>query len=151
MDRKLAAIMSADVVGYSRLTAVDEEGTIRALDRSRERIGRRVAEYGGRIFNVAGDGVMAEFASAVQAVRCAVHIQRELSTDESEGDSGLKFRIGINLGDVVISGDDLLGDGVNVAARLQSIAGSSAICISGARSAGFDRAARCRGIQGFAG
>ena len=71
MDRKLAAIMSADVVGYSRLTALDEEGTIRALDRSRERIGRLVAQYGGRIFGLAGDGVMAEFSSAVQAVRCA--------------------------------------------------------------------------------
>jgi TolB-like protein/class 3 adenylate cyclase len=131
MDRKLAAIMSADVVGYSRLTALDEEGTIRALDRSRERIGRLVAQYGGRIFGLAGDGVMAEFSSAVQAVRCAVQIQRDLTADEGESDGSLKFRIGINLGDVVIAGDDLLGDGVNVAARLQSIAGSSAICISG--------------------
>ncbi|NEK34280.1 adenylate/guanylate cyclase domain-containing protein [Rhizobium leguminosarum] len=131
MDRKLAAIMSADVIGYSRLTALDEEGTIRALDRSRERIDGLVAQHGGRIFGVAGDGVMAEFSSAVQAVRCAVQIQRELAADEGEADSSLKFRIGINLGDVVIAGDDLLGDGVNIAARLQSIAGSSAICISG--------------------
>ncbi|MBB3655037.1 TolB-like protein/class 3 adenylate cyclase [Rhizobium sp. BK650] len=131
MDRKLAAIMSADVVGYSRLTALDEEGTIRALDRSRERIDRLVAQYAGRIFGLAGDGIMAEFSSAVQAVRCAIQIQREFSADEGDGDSSLKLRIGINLGDVIIAGDDLLGDGVNVAARLQSIAGSSAICISG--------------------
>ena len=93
-------------------------------------VDRLVTRYGGRIFGLAGDGVMAEFSSAIQAVRCAVQIQRELSAGQSGADS-LQFRIGINLGDVVIAGDDLLGDGVNVAARLQSIAESSAICISG--------------------
>lgn len=132
VDRKLAAILSADVAGFSRLAALDEESTVRALDLCRGRIAELVSEHGGRIFGSAGDGLVAEFPSAVQAVRCAVEIQRRLLT-LSEGlppDRRLEFRIGVNLGDVVVSGDDLLGDGVNIAARLQEIAAPSGICIS---------------------
>lgn len=133
MDRKLAAILSADVVGFSRMMAFDEEGTIRALDKCREKIDSLVKEHGGRIFGLAGDGIMAEFPSAVQAVRCSVEIQRNLAdrTNDVVDDRPLEFRIGINLGDVVVAGDDLLGDGVNVAARLQGIAVASGIYISG--------------------
>jgi adenylate cyclase len=133
VERKLAAILSADVVGFSHMMAIDEERTILALDVCREKIDRLVSEHGGRIFGVAGDGVMAEFASPVQAVRCSVEIQRSLASiaDGVAGDKRLEFRIGVNLGDVVVAGDDLLGDGVNVAARLQGIAAASAIYISG--------------------
>lgn len=129
VDRKLAAILSADVAGFSRLAALDEEGTVRALDLCRGRIAELVSEHGGRIFGSAGDGLIAEFPSAVQAVRCSVEIQRRLLS--LPPDRRLEFRIGVNLGDVVLSGDDLLGDGVNVAARLQEIAAPSGICISG--------------------
>jgi len=131
VDRKLAAILSADVVGYSRLTALDEEGTVRALDLCRNRIAELVSEHGGRIFGSAGDGFVAEFSSAVQAVRCSVGIQRGLLSVSEDPERRLVFRIGVNLGDVIVSRDDLLGDGVNIAARLQEIAAPSGICISG--------------------
>ncbi|WP_455918909.1 tetratricopeptide repeat protein [Ensifer canadensis] len=132
VDRKLAAILSADVAGFSRLTALDEEGTVRALDLCRGRIDETVSEHGGRIFGSAGDGLVAEFPSAVQAVRCSVEIQRRLFnlSEALPPDRRLEFRIGVNLGDVVVSGDDLLGDGVNIAARVQEIAAPSGICIS---------------------
>lgn len=106
VDRKLAAILSADVAGFSRLAALDEEGTVRALDLCRGRIDELVSEHGGRIFGSAGDGFVAEFPSAVQAVRCSVEIQRGLfglSVDRPP-DRRLEFRIGVNLGDVVVSG-----------------------------------------------
>lgn len=124
MDRKLAAILSTDVVGFSRLTALDEEGTIRALTLCHDHIAELVREHSGRIFGSAGDGLVAEFPSAVQAVRCSVEIQRRLLRhfEDFPGERRLEFRIGINLGDVVVSGGDLLGDGVNVAARLQEMA-----------------------------
>ncbi|MCK3777237.1 hypothetical protein MZK49_10875 [Ensifer sesbaniae] len=131
MDRKLAAILSADVVGYSRLAALDEEGTVRALDLCRNRIAEWVREHGGRIFGSAGDGFVAEFSSAVQAVRCSVEIQRGLLSVSEDPERRLEFRIGVNLGDVIVSRDDLLGDGVNIAARLQEMAAPSGICISG--------------------
>ncbi len=133
MERKLAAILSADVAGYSRLAALDEEGTLGALDVCRKRIFELVDEHGGRIFGSAGDGFVAEFPSAVRAVRCAVDIQRRLFALRADfpPDRRLEFRIGVNLGDVVVSGDDLLGDGVNIAARVQEIATPSGICISG--------------------
>ncbi len=133
MDRKLAAILSTDVVGFSRLTALDEEGTVRALTSCHDHIAELVREHGGRVFGSAGDGLIAEFPSAVQAVRCSVEIQRRLLRHFGDvpEERRLKFRIGINLGDVVVSGDDLLGDGVNVAARLQEMATPSGICISG--------------------
>ncbi len=115
MDRKLAAILSADVAGFSRLAALDEEGTLAALNVCRNRIAEVVKEHGGRIFGTAGDGFVAEFPSAVQAVRCSVEIQRRLfsTLEDRPPDRPLEFRIGINLGDVVVAGDDLLGDGVN--------------------------------------
>ncbi len=133
MERKLAAIISGDVAGFSRLTALDEEAALATLAIYFEAISEFVLEHGGRIFGNAGDGFVAEFASAVQAVRCAVAIQRSLSRRNLDLAPGrrLEFRIGINLGDVVVSGNDLLGDGVNVAARLQEIASPSGICISG--------------------
>jgi TolB-like protein/class 3 adenylate cyclase/Tfp pilus assembly protein PilF len=134
LDRKLAAILSTDVAGFSRLAALDEEGTVRALGFCHDRIGTLVRDHAGRIFGSAGDGLVAEFPSAVQAVRCAVEIQRQLPglSAELPPDRRLEFRIGINLGDVVVSGDDLLGDGVNVAARLQQMANPKGICIFGA-------------------
>ncbi len=133
MDRKLAAILAADVAGFSRLAALDEENTLRALDRCRGRIAELVGDHGGRIFGSAGDGLVAEFPSPVQAVRCAVEIQRGLlDVEDLPVERRLQFRIGVNLGDIVVSGDDLLGDGVNIAARLQEIAAPSGICISGA-------------------
>lgn len=133
MDRKLAAILAADVAGFSRLAALDEENTLRALERCRGRIAELVGDHGGRIFGSAGDGLVAEFPSPVQAVRCAVEIQRGLlDVEDLPAERRLQFRIGVNLGDIVVSGDDLLGDGVNIAARLQEIAAPSGICISGA-------------------
>jgi adenylate cyclase len=133
MERKLVAILAADVVGYSRLVAVDEEATLRTLRAYRETIGGLVAEHDGRIFGSAGDSLVAEFASPVQAVRTAVAVQRALDRHNADlpTDRRLLFRIGVNLGDVIVEGDDLLGDGVNVAARLQAAAPPAGICISG--------------------
>lgn len=133
MERKLAAVLAADVAGYSRLTALDEEGTLRTLEAYRAAIAEFVCEHGGRIFGTAGDSVIAEFASAVQAVRCAVAIQRSLKRRNADvaHERRLEFRVGINLGDVVVTENDLLGDGVNIAARLQEIATPGGICISG--------------------
>lgn len=134
MERKLTVVLAADVAGYSRLVAADEEGTLTTLSSYRANIADLVAEHGGRIFGTAGDSVIAEFASAVQAVRAAVAIQRALHHRNSDlaPDRRMEFRIGVNLGDVVAEGADLLGDGVNVAARLQEIAQPASICISGA-------------------
>ena len=133
MERRLAAILSADVVGYSRLVGEDEEGTLRTLGAYRNVIDGLVAKHRGRIFGSAGDSVIAEFASPVEAVRCAVEFQRELgerNTDRPD-DRRMEFRIGINLGDVVVKDDDLLGDGVNVAARLQTLSDPGGIYVSG--------------------
>ena len=134
MERKLAAILSADVAGYSRLMAVDEEATLATLSAYRETIGGLVAEHGGRIFGTAGDSLIAEFASPVQAVRSAVAIQRALNRRNADlpADRRMLFRIGVNLGDIMVDGDDLLGDGVNIAARLQEAASPAGICIAGA-------------------
>lgn len=133
MERKLAAILAADVVGYSRLVADDEEGTLRLLHAYRETLGDLVAEHGGRIFGAAGDSLVAEFSSPVQAVRAAVAMQRALHRRNADlpPDRRMHYRIGVNLGDVVATGGDLLGDGVNVAARLQAAAAPGGICISG--------------------
>ena len=133
VQRRLAAILAADVAGYSRMMAEDEEGTLRTLGAYRSAISDLTAEHAGSVFGTAGDSVVAEFASAVQAVRAAVAIQRALhrrNADLAER-RRMEFRIGINLGDVVAEGDDLLGDGVNVAARLQEVAAPAGICISG--------------------
>ncbi|MFO1055406.1 MAG: adenylate/guanylate cyclase domain-containing protein [Dongiaceae bacterium] len=134
VNRRLAAILAADVVGYSRMVAEDEDATLRALVAFRAMLADLVADHGGRIFGFAGDGVVVEFASAVQAVRAAVAIQRALQRRNADLPQGrrLELRIGLNLGDVVAEGEDLLGDGVNVAARLQAIAEPAGICISAA-------------------
>jgi adenylate cyclase len=134
MERKLAAILAADVAGYSRMMAEDEETTLRTLGTYRGTISDLVAEHAGRIFGTAGDSVVAEFASAVQAVRASVAIQRALERRNADlpERQRMEFRIGINLGDVAVEGQDLLGDGVNVAARLQTVAQPGGICISGA-------------------
>ncbi len=133
MERRLAVILAADVVGYSRLMETDEEGTIRSLSACRQVIDKLVASHHGRVFGSAGDSVIAEFASPVEAVKCAADIQRELenrNVDLAE-DRRMQLRIGVNLGDVVVKGDDLLGDGVNVSARLQALADPGGICLSG--------------------
>jgi adenylate cyclase len=132
IERRLAAILAADVAGYSRLMGADEAGTARALRQHRAAIDPVVAGHGGRIVKATGDGVLLEFPSIVAAVECAVAIQ-QLVAARNEGvpeNRQMLFRIGINLGDVLIEGNDILGDGVNVAARLESIAEPGGICIS---------------------
>src|SRR5690349_18490959 len=117
VERRLAAILAADVAGYARLMEVDEVGTLHVLTAYRVIMDGLIAENGGRIANTAGDSILAEFPSAVDAVQCAVEIQERLS-QEPEGQS-LQFRIGVHVGDVMVRDGDLLGEGVNVAARLQ--------------------------------
>jgi TolB-like protein/Flp pilus assembly protein TadD len=134
VQRRLAAILAADVAGYSRLTGADEEGTIARLRALRcELIDPAIAEHRGRIVKTTGDGILIEFASVVDGVRCAVEMQRGMTTRNTDvaSDRRIEFRVGIHLGDVVVEGDDLLGDGVNVAARLEGIAEPGAICLSG--------------------
>lgn len=132
LKRKLAAILAADAVGYSRLMGADEEGTMKILAAHRAVIDGIIEFHEGRIVSTAGDSVLAEFASPVEAVRCAVEIQDALRTrnDSLPEDKRLQFRIGVNLGDVMVKGEDLLGDGVNVAARLEGIAEPGGICVS---------------------
>ncbi len=132
-QRRLATILAADVFGYSRLTAENEEDALRTLKAHRAVIDRLIARHEGRIFNTAGDSVLAEFGSAVEAVRCAITIQEELRVRNSQIDETrrMNFRIGINVGDVLVDGDNLYGDGVNIAARLEGIAAPGNICISG--------------------
>jgi adenylate cyclase len=124
VERRLTAIFAADVAGYSRLMSQDEDTTLRSLTAHREIMDRFIAEHGGRIANTAGDSVLAEFPSAVDAVRCAVQVQEALASldQEKPKERRLQFRIGIHVGDVVVRGSDLLGDGVNIAARLESLA-----------------------------
>lgn len=133
IKRKLTTILETDVVGYSRLMAADEEAALATLRAYREVIDSLISKHNGRIFNTAGDAVLAEFGSAVEAVRCAVSIQEDLRVRNSElpEKSQMWFRIGINVGDVMIQEDDLFGDGVNVAARLEGLAEKGGICISG--------------------
>jgi adenylate cyclase len=132
IKRRLAAILSADVVGYSRLMEADEEATIRALSACRQIVDELVARHHGRVFGSAGDSVIAEFASAVEAVRCAVEIQRHQEAQDAHlpEDRRMRLRIGINLGDIVVEDGNLLGDGVNVAARLQELAEPGCLCVS---------------------
>jgi class 3 adenylate cyclase/pimeloyl-ACP methyl ester carboxylesterase len=133
VDRRLTVILAADVAGYSRLMGADEEGTHAQLKAHRhELIDRRIRKHRGRIINTAGDGLLAEFASAVEAMRCAVEIQRAMIERNASvpPESRLEFRIGINVGDVIEDGSEIFGDGVNVAARLESIAPRGGICIS---------------------
>ncbi len=133
VKRKLTVILAADVAGYSRLMGADEEATHKTLRAYREVIDGLIARHDGRIFATAGDSVVAEFASPVEAVRAAISIQEELAVRNAElsDDRRLRFRIGINVGDVMAKGDDLFGDGVNVAARLEGLADPGGICVSG--------------------
>ena len=133
INRKLAAILAADVVGYSRLMASDEAGTLAALKRHRQMVFEpAVAAHQGRIVKLIGDGSIVEFASVVDAVNCALSVQRSGDSlqDESLHQPKIVLRIGINLGDVIIEGDDIYGDGVNIAARLEPVAEPGGICIS---------------------
>ena len=133
VERRLAAILAADVVGYSRLMGINEEGTLAALKtHQRELIDPKIAEHRGRIVKTTGDGALVEFASAVDAVRCAVEIQRAMSERSAAipEDRRIDFRIGINVGDIIIDEGDVYGDGVNIAARLEGIADRGGICIS---------------------
>src|SRR5215813_11183542 len=132
IGRRLAAIVAADVAGYSRLMGLDEVGTAQTLREHRKGTDALVAKHGGRIVKTTGDGVLLEFPSVVDAVECTVAVQTvmaERNTDVPQ-DRRMLFRIGINLGDILIDGDDILGDGVNVAARLEGIAEPGGICIS---------------------
>lgn len=133
IERRLATIMMADVFGYSRMMGENEERTFATLRGHREIFDELLKLHRGRVFNTAGDAILAEFPSAVEAVRCATEVQAALRTrnDHLPADERMLFRIGINLGDVIVQGGDLLGDGVNVAARIQTVAEPGGICISG--------------------
>jgi adenylate cyclase len=133
VKRKLTAILSADVKGYSRLMGEDEEGTIRTLNTYKEVMTKLIQQYHGRVVDAPGDNVLAEFGSVVDAVRCAVEIQKELKARNAElpENRRMEFRIGVNLGDVIEDGEQILGDGVNIAARLESLSDPGGICISG--------------------
>ena len=134
VNRRLVAVFAADVEGYSRLMGTDEIGTLKALTERRAILDKAIADRRGRIVNTAGDSVLAEFVSAVDAVQCAVEVQAALT----EATSGLptdrhnNFRIGLHVGDVMVRSGDLFGDGVNIAARLQALAQPGGVCVSGA-------------------
>src|SRR5712672_3409957 len=131
--RRLAAILAADVAGYSRLMGADEEGTHdRLMAHRRELVDPKIGEHSGRIVKTTGDGMLAEFPSVVDAVRCAAELQRAMIDREAglPEDRRIRFRIGINLGDIIVDGDEIFGDGVNVAARLETLAEPGGICIS---------------------
>jgi adenylate cyclase len=133
LQRRLAAILSADVVGYSRLMGLDEAGTLSRLNALRRgMIDPAIAAHSGRIVKLMGDGALVEFASAVDAVTCAIEIQKQLMEHDAGGSDAdpIRFRIGINIGDIIIEGDDILGDGVNIAARIEGIAEPGGISIS---------------------
>src|SRR6476660_2385299 len=132
VGRRLSAIVAADVAGYSRLMGLDEVGTAHTLREHRKVTDALVAKHGGRLVKTMGDGVLLEFTSVVDAVECAVAVQAVMA-QRNEGvpvDRQMLFRFGINLGDILIEGDDILGDGVNVAARLEGIAEPGGICLS---------------------
>jgi adenylate cyclase len=133
VTRRLAAILAADVAGYSRLMGADEEGTLERLKaHRRELIDPKIAEHHGRIVKTTGDGMLVEFASVVDAVGCAVEVQERMVERNADvaSDQRITFRVGVNLGDIIIDGDDIHGDGVNIAARLEAIAEPGTVCIS---------------------
>jgi class 3 adenylate cyclase len=132
--RRLAAILAADLAGYSRLMGADEEGTLERLKAHRRQlIDPKIGEHHGRIVKTTGDGLLAEFPSVVDAVRCAAEVQRGMLDREPDlpDERRIRFRVGINLGDVIAEGGDIFGDGVNVAARLEALAEPGGICVSG--------------------
>jgi class 3 adenylate cyclase len=130
--RRLAAILAADIAGYSRLMGADEVGTVQALREHRGAAEPLIAEHGGRVVKTTGDGVLIEFGSVVGAVECALGLQRLAAERNAKTpvERRMEWRIGIHIGDVLIEGNDILGDGVNIAARLEGIAEPSGICIS---------------------
>jgi adenylate cyclase len=132
VKRRLTTVLCADVHGYSRLMGADEAGTLGTLRRHRSAIAGLVERHDGRIVNTWGDAVIAEFASVVEAVQCAVEIQQEISNQDSDPAHAhqMRFRIGINLGDVMVDGSDIFGDGVNIAARLQELAEPGGVVVS---------------------
>ena len=134
VQRRLAAILSADVKGYSRLMGEDEITTVRTLTAYREVMSALIREHRGRVVDAPGDNLLAEFASVVDAVECAVELQREFKSRNAELPTPrrLEFRIGINLGDVIVEGERIYGDGVNIAARVEGLAEPGGISISGA-------------------
>ncbi len=134
MERRLAAIFAADVVGYSRLMGEDEAGTLARLKAlHKELVQPRIAGARGRIVKLMGDGLLAEFPSVVEAVKCSVEIQQSMIGREADlpDERRIRLRIGVNLGDIIVEGSDIYGDGVNVAARLEGLAEPGGICISG--------------------
>src|SRR6059036_417455 len=133
MERKLTAILSADVKGYSRLMGVDEEATVCTLTAYREVMATLIRQHRGRVVDSPGDNLLAEFTSAVDAVQCAVEIQQDLKVRNTElpNQRKMEFRIGLNVGDVVVEGERIYGDGVNIAARLEGLAEPGGLCISG--------------------
>ena len=131
-ERKLSSILAMDVVSYSSKMAEDDEGTLKLLEERRVVIEKNIKMHGGRIFNTAGDAFMIDFSSPLEAVKAAIKIQKEIFNLNSNlaKEKQLEFRVGINTGDVIIEGDNLFGDGVNVSARLEAIAPPGRICIS---------------------
>jgi adenylate cyclase len=131
-ERRLAAILSADVVSYSRLMAEDEAATVRTLSDYREEIGLLVRQHRGRVVDTAGDSLLAEFPAATEAVSCAIEIQGSLGVRNAAltPERRMAFRIGVHLGDVMVEGERIYGDGVNIAARLEGLATAGGICIS---------------------
>src|SRR3954452_11348870 len=132
VERRLAAIFAADVAGYSRLMGQDEVGTLRTLAVHREIMDRLITEHRGRIANTAGDSVLAEFPSVVDAVQCAAQVQQALA-EANEGvpeERRITFRIGVHVGDVIVRGADLIGDAIDIAARLQALAAPGGVCLS---------------------
>jgi adenylate cyclase len=134
VERKLAAIFAADVEGYSRLMGLDEVGTLRTLTAYRVIVDRLIASHRGRIFTTAGDSLVADFASAVDAVQCAIEVQDAIAKENADRHTGeeMRFRIGIHVGDIIVQGGNLFGDAVNIAARLEALAEPGGICVSGA-------------------
>jgi adenylate cyclase len=133
VERRLAAVLAADIAGYSRLMGADEEGTLGKLKAIRKAIvDPKIVEHRGRIVKTTGDGMLVEFASAVDAARCAVEIQRDTAAHNADVPqlSRIEFRIGIHVGDIIIDDNDIFGDGVNIAARLEGIAEPGGVCIS---------------------
>ncbi len=133
VERRLAAILAADVAGYSRLMGADEEGTLERLKAlRRELLDPKIAEHRGRIVKTTGDGLLVEFASVVDAVRCAVAVQQAMPERDAgtAAENRIELRIGINLGDVIVEGDDIYGDGVNIAARIEALADAGGVFVS---------------------